>query len=143
MALPSTYISTVDATALADEIVAWLREQFETIGADHFVFGLSGGIDSAVVAGLCAKAIGPDRVIGIIMPSASNPDDEVKAIKVAEAFAIRTMKVDLTAAADTIFAALPETGSLFDEVLPSPKVLLTRPPAFPGGLSELLEPSLL
>ena len=45
MALPTTYLSTVDATALADEISAWLREQLEITGAGRFVFGLSGGID--------------------------------------------------------------------------------------------------
>lgn len=117
MALSSTYLSTVDATALADQIVAWLREQFEIIGADRFVLGLSGGIDSAVVAGLCAKAVGPERVIGILMPSASNPDDEVQAMKVADTFGIRRMKVDLTDAANTVFAALPDTGSLFSDML--------------------------
>ena len=117
MALPSTYISTVDATTLAEQIVSWLREQFETIGADRFVLGLSGGIDSAVVAGLCARAVGPERVIGILMPSASNPDDEVQAMKVADAFGIRTMKVDLTDAANGVFAALPETEALFTDVL--------------------------
>jgi NAD+ synthase len=117
MALPTTYLSTVDATALADQIVAWLREQFDIIGADRFVLGLSGGIDSAVVAGLCAKAVGPERVIGIIMPSASNADDEVQARKVADAFGIRTMRVDLTEAADTVFSVMPETASLFGDVL--------------------------
>lgn len=117
MAMSSTYLSTVDATALAARISDWLREQIGNIGADRFVLGLSGGIDSAVVAGLCAKAVGPDRVLGVIMPSASNPDDEVEAKKVADAFGIRTMRIDLTDPANTVFASMPETESLFGDVL--------------------------
>lgn len=117
MALSSTYLSTVDATTLADQIVAWLREQFENIGADRFVLGLSGGIDSAVVAGLCAKAVGPERVVGILMPSASNPDDEVQATRVADAFGIRTMRVDLTEAANSVFSAMPDTETLFSDIV--------------------------
>lgn len=117
MAMSSTYLSTVEATALADEIVQWLRERFDAIGADRFVLGLSGGIDSAVVAGLCAKAVGPERVLGVMMPSASNPDDEAQARKVADAFGIRTMAVDLTTAANVVFDAMPGTDSLFGEIL--------------------------
>lgn len=117
MAMSSTYLSTVEATALADEIVHWLRERFQAIGADRFVLGISGGIDSAVVAGLCARAVGPERVLGVMMPSASNPDDEVQARKVADAFGIRTMSVDLTTVANTIFEAMPETEALFGQVL--------------------------
>lgn len=117
MAMSSTYLSTVDATALADQVVGWLREQFEITGADRFVLGLSGGIDSAVVAGLCAKAVGPEKVLGVMMPSASNPADEAEAQKVADAFGIRTMKIDLTDAANTVFAAMPDAESLFGDVL--------------------------
>lgn len=117
MTMSSIYLSTVDATALAEEIAQWLGEQLDAIGADRFVLGLSGGIDSAVVAGLCAKAVGPDRVLGVMMPSASNPSDMEEARKVADAFGIRTMTVDLTDAANTIFAAMPETESLFTDVL--------------------------
>ncbi len=117
MAMSTTYLSTVEATALADEIVRWLRAQFEKIGADRFVLGLSGGIDSAVVAGLCSKAVGPDRVLGVMMPSASNPDDEVQARKVADAFGIQTMSINLTDAANAVFGAMPGTEALFGEVL--------------------------
>lgn len=117
MAMSSTYLSTVDATALADQVVRWLREQYDRIGADRFVLGLSGGIDSAVVAGLCARAVGPEKVLGVMMPSASNPDDAREAQKVADAFGIRTMSIDLTDAANTVFAVMPDHESIFGEVL--------------------------
>ncbi len=117
MSIPKLYLEHADALALGDEISAWLRERLEEARSERFVFGLSGGIDSAVVAGLCARAIDPDRVIGIIMPSASNPEDMVEARKVADAFGIRTMVVDLTSPAEALFSALPDTSSLFGDLL--------------------------
>jgi NAD+ synthase len=117
MAMSSTYLSTVDATNLAERIVQWLREQFEITGAQRFVLGLSGGIDSAVVAGLCARAVGPEKVLGVMMPSASNPDDMTQALKVAETFGIRTTSIDLTAIADSVFSAMPAPDALYESIL--------------------------
>jgi NH3-dependent NAD+ synthetase len=59
-----------------------------------FVFGLSGGIDSAVVAKLCQMAA-PQRVLGVILPCYSHPQDETDARLVASAFSIPVAKVDL------------------------------------------------
>lgn len=103
---------TSDALQLADRISAWLMEQFEQSGAARFVLGLSGGIDSAVVAGLAARGIGPEKVLGIMMPSASNPDDAEAARLVADAFGIPTLMVDLTEATTTLLAAMPSPGAV-------------------------------
>jgi NAD+ synthase len=54
--------------ALADDIANWIAEQVRGAGLSGAVLGLSGGIDSAVVAGLCAQALGRENVLGIIMP---------------------------------------------------------------------------
>lgn len=91
------------ATAISD----WLRERLNEGGADRFVLGLSGGIDSAAVCGLCAQAAGADRVTGVIMPSSSLADDAVSARKVAEAFGVNTLTVDLSDITDTFHAAMP------------------------------------
>jgi len=47
-----------------------LRDYFRKLGFKHAVLGLSGGIDSAVVAALAARALGPENVTGVLMPSA-------------------------------------------------------------------------
>lgn len=117
MSVPSILMEKTDALALANEVSAWLKERLDDAGAERFVFGLSGGIDSAVVAGLCARAAGPDRVIGIIMPSASNPQDVVEADKVAGAFGIHTTLVDLTTPAEALYSAFPGSLSIFDDIL--------------------------
>jgi NAD+ synthase len=103
---------SVDAAKLADGVSAWLKERLEESRANTFVLGLSGGIDSAVVCGLAARAVGSDRVLGVIMPSASNPDDAVQAAKVASTFNVKTLTVDLTSLASTFQASMPTEAAL-------------------------------
>ena len=52
-----------------DRIVRAVRDFFAQAGMSRAVLGLSGGIDSAVVASLAAEALGKDHVTGILMPS--------------------------------------------------------------------------
>ncbi len=117
MATTATFMDDASALALADRVSAWLKERIDEAGADRFVLGLSGGIDSAVVCGLCVRAIGPERVLPIIMPSSSIPDDAVQAHKVANAFGVKPVTVDLTAVADAVFAAMPDESDLYADTL--------------------------
>ena len=68
-------------------IVEWLRDYVKNGGLGGLVVGLSGGIDSAVVAALCKRAF-PNKVLGIMMPCHSNPEDLEHAKLVADTFAI-------------------------------------------------------
>lgn len=104
------------ALALADRISGWLKERIEDARAERFVLGLSGGIDSAVVAGLCVRAVGPERVLPVIMPSSSIAQDSVEARKVADAFGMKPVTIDLTNVADAVFAAMPGASDLYGEV---------------------------
>lgn len=59
-----------DVVDLHDALVMGIRDYFEKTGAfTKALVGLSGGIDSAVTAALAVAALGPDRVVGITMPS--------------------------------------------------------------------------
>lgn len=102
----------VDAESLASQVSDWLKARLEESAARTFVLGLSGGIDSAVVCGLAARGVGADRVLGVIMPSASNPDDAVQAAKVASAFNVKTLTVDLTSMAQSFQASMPTEMAL-------------------------------
>ncbi|HUV89663.1 MAG TPA: quinolinate synthase NadA [Anaerolineae bacterium] len=93
--------------SLPDRIVLWLRDQLTTAGAEGFTFGLSGGVDSATVAALAVRAVGPERVLAAILPCHSLPDDARLAQRVAETFGIPTVTVDLGGAYDALLAALP------------------------------------
>ena len=95
-----------DVSQVADEIAAWLRANALSAGAEGYVVGLSGGIDSAVTAVLCQRAMG-DGVLGVLMPCGSDSEDAKLAAQVAKAFGMETVKVDLTESFQSLVAALP------------------------------------
>jgi NAD+ synthase len=91
--------------ARADTIAAWLRDRAHAAGARGFVVGLSGGIDSALVARLCQRAT-PQHVMGVLLPCYSHPQDEADAKLVAKTLGIPTTTVDLGAAFDALTGTL-------------------------------------
>jgi NAD+ synthase len=90
-----------DAKETSKKIIEWLKDEVYTANAEGAVFGLSGGIDSAVVAVLCKKAF-PNKCLALIMPCHSNPVDAQYAQLVADKFNIETKTVIL----DTVFDTL-------------------------------------
>ena len=92
---------------LVDEITVWIREQVYGAGCRGVVLGISGGVDSAVTAGLAARALGAEAVLGLIMPCHSISQDEKHARLVTETFEIEWDRVDLTSAFDALVALLP------------------------------------
>ena len=93
--------------SLPDEIAAWLRGQLAAAGADGFVLGLSGGVDSAAAAALAAHAVGPQHILAALMPCHSQPEDARLAHLMADTFGIPTVTIDLDGAYDALMAALP------------------------------------
>lgn len=64
-----------DVAQTTRKCVEWIRNFFEENGPDcNAVIGISGGKDSSVVAALCVKALGNDRVIGVLMPNGVQED---------------------------------------------------------------------
>ena len=96
---------------LPDRIANWLREHLNAAGAEGFVFGLSGGVDSATVAALAARAVGAERTLGLLLPCHSQPKDARLGQLVADAFGISTITVDLSSAHDALMAELPPSDS--------------------------------
>ena len=78
----------------------FLARRVHAAGAQGLVFGLSGGIDSAVVGRLCQLAM-PESSLGLLMPCHSNRDDEADARLVAEHFGIPVMRVPLASCEST------------------------------------------
>ena len=78
-----------------EKLINWLKERVKEANAKGVVFGLSGGIDSSVVAALSVRAFG-ENALGIIMPCESNENDEKDARLVAESIGLKIEKVDLT-----------------------------------------------
>ena len=69
-------MSTFHAKETLERLVDWVRTYFETTAAPgtKAVIGISGGKDSSVAAAVCARALGKDRVLGVLMPQGEQPD---------------------------------------------------------------------
>ena len=67
---------TFDAKKTADAVVKWVKDYFEKTASPETkaVIGISGGKDSSVAAAVCVKALGKDRVIGVLMPQGEQSD---------------------------------------------------------------------
>ena len=88
----------------ADQLVRFIKDFADRAGYSKLVVGLSGGVDSSVSAALGAKAVGPDNIIGIIMPyKSSSPHSEKDALALADIIGIATEKVDISPMVDAYF----------------------------------------
>jgi NAD+ synthase len=88
----------IDAAAVTDRITEALRHQLlKDLRRRGVVLGLSGGVDSSVVAALCVRAIGPKKVFGIMMPEQDNDPDSLRLGRaVAEQLRIDSTVEDIT-----------------------------------------------
>jgi NAD+ synthase len=79
---------------LTNTIITQIRDDLKKTGA---VIGISGGVDSSLCAALCAKALGPDRVLGVLMPEQdSSPDSRELALELAARFGFETVTEVIT-----------------------------------------------
>ncbi|MBN2057917.1 MAG: NAD(+) synthase [Candidatus Saganbacteria bacterium] len=90
---------------MKQKIIDWLKTRIEEAGARGCVFGLSGGLDSAVVGILC-KAAFPDNVLGLLMPCHSIESDIKHAQELAEKYSIPTKLIDLTPVQNEFYVQL-------------------------------------
>ncbi|OGN95529.1 MAG: NAD(+) synthase [Chloroflexi bacterium RBG_13_51_18] len=97
----------MDAGALAGKLSDWIKDKVTTAGCKGAVLGMSGGIDSSVVAALCIKAF-PENTLGLIMPCHSNEKDKEHAEIMAKQFSIPTRTVVLDDIYDEYLKILPE-----------------------------------
>ena len=84
----------------------WLSKEVKTAGASGIILGLSGGIDSSVLAALGREALGREGVLGVIMPCHSSPNDEADGRFLAETLDVRYERVDLTGTFDELCRAI-------------------------------------
>ena len=91
--------------ALAERLAGWMRESVAAAGAQGLVVGLSGGVDSAVVARL-AQLAAPGDALGVLMPCHSDPQDERDAATLAKHFSLPTIRMDLSQPYDSLVATL-------------------------------------
>lgn len=88
----------IDAAAEVEKISARIREVvFHQLKRQGAVVGVSGGIDSSVVTFLCARALGPERVVTIFMPEDDSSSESLRLGRmVAEANGVRSFLEDIS-----------------------------------------------
>jgi NAD+ synthase len=110
--------SVTDRLAIHPELtrkllVEFIRNETRKFGFERVVLGISGGLDSALAATLAAEALGPENVVGLILPyKTSSPESEGHARLLIEQLGIAYDKIDITAMADPLLNFYPDMSNL-------------------------------
>ncbi len=103
----------IDTDVARQVIAQFIRGQLRQAGFERAVLGLSGGIDSALVAFLVAEAIGADQLLCVLMPYRTSSDaSRTDALTVVERLGATYELVDISPMVDGFFSAQPEAAPL-------------------------------
>jgi len=105
----SPEILNFDLSEVESRIEGFIKDYVAKAKAKGIVLGMSGGIDSSTVAALSAKAIGGEKVFGLLLPEneTRQTSDIEHAKLVASKFKIKTMTIDITPILDSFYASIP------------------------------------
>jgi len=106
-----------DIAQVHDALILGIRDYFEKSGFKKAVLGLSGGIDSAVVCALACKALGPEQVMAVLMPSKYSTGHSIRdALDLVETIGCKHEIIGIAPAAAAFdeMMALPFTGLPFN-----------------------------
>lgn len=130
-------ILRIDCKTEADRISAFIKRQVSDQRREGTVVGFSGGVDSALAVTLCARALGKDRVLVLILPEKeSNPVSAEYASRYAAQLGIDAVTIDITSALDILGAyrkrdevirgIFPEYNAQYKSKITLPPDLLSR-----------------
>jgi len=104
-----TIIPPINYDYALNRILSFLREKLSETGLEGLVIGLSGGVDSSVTAAIAVKALGSEKVHGLILPdSRTTPREDIDdAIELAEKLNIKYHLITIDNIYDTIMNTIP------------------------------------
>jgi len=103
----SIQIQALDYSKTTEEIVDFIRANVENARAKGVVVGLSGGVDSSLTVTLCVRALGKERVLGVLLPTSFTPEDDVRdAGELAKQLGIRAEYVNIEGITQSFFKDL-------------------------------------
>lgn len=93
-------------------LVGFIRNEVRKVGFERVILGLSGGVDSSLVASLAAEALGPSNVKGVLMPyRSSDPKSRSDALTLVEQLGIQQLEVDISPQVDAYYQRFPEADN--------------------------------
>lgn len=105
-----------DAEKIKNDLIRWIRDYFSVNGDDCCaVIGISGGKDSSVAAALCAKALGPERVYGVLMPRGEQWDIGISK-DLVDYLGIKRSVINIKNSADAVFDLIKNAGLEINEI---------------------------
>ena len=123
-----------DVIKAKNECVQWIRDWFAENGKDcNAVIGISGGKDSSVVAALCAKALGTDRVVGVLMPDGKQADIE-DSFKLVNHLNIKYTVINIEPMVEGFYQSLEDNNIMDSDNEPplnikvTPQAIINLPP---------------
>lgn len=99
-----------DAKKEIENICEFIRNYYKQYNLKGAVLGISGGKDSAVVAGLFTKALGKENVVGLTLPCHSHESDKSDAQLVADTFGFELLNIDITSTFDAFTTEVNKLG---------------------------------
>lgn len=101
----SSNVLEIDAKRVTEEIEDAVREiVFHRLRRKGAIIGLSGGLDSSVTAAICARALGKDRVLGLLMPEGESSQDSLRLAR------LLTQTLEMTSVVEDIGPVLEAAG---------------------------------
>lgn len=104
-------ITSLDTQKTVESISSFIKDKLDESNSKGIVIGLSGGVDSSLVAYICAKSVGANKILGLVLPSKTTSSEDVKdAVKVAEELDIKYKVLNIDHLINPFPKLCPECG---------------------------------
>jgi len=104
---------SINTDLVRELLTRFIHTEITRTGLTRAILGISGGIDSALVAYLAVNALGPENVLGVRMPYKSSSQDSLEhAQLVIDALKIPSLTIPITAMADGLISQFPDMSNM-------------------------------